>query len=163
MGGLSYIFPLSLKRGGLSYNYILWKWGVISIFANLKKGGLSGRAYPYTFSMGGPPPPGTKPSQVAPSRVTLNIVDSQWLFQCNQNLYPTALADLVDASIKLVIYFWQSSFLRIIYRICFISSFWEMKFTILSTVVNISDPIIMNRLSLAGSQNLCQTMTWGVL
>ncbi len=29
----------------------------LSIFANLKKGGLSGRAYPYTFSMGGPPPP----------------------------------------------------------------------------------------------------------
>ena len=29
----------------------------LSIFANLKKGGLSGRAYPYTFSMGVPPPP----------------------------------------------------------------------------------------------------------
>ncbi len=32
--------------------------GAFSIFVNLKKGGLSGRAYPYTFSMGVPPPPG---------------------------------------------------------------------------------------------------------
>ncbi len=42
------------KRG--SFLYFLWKWGVFSIFANLKKGGLSGRAYPYTVSMGVPPP-----------------------------------------------------------------------------------------------------------
>ncbi len=52
------------KKGGLFYMkaerwglfYMSTQKGVYSISFGFKKGGLSGRAYPHTFSMGVPPP-----------------------------------------------------------------------------------------------------------
>ncbi len=56
-----YLYNLT-KNGGLFYIFSMKK-GVYSIFlldgffcGTREKGGLSGRAYPYTFSMGVPPP-----------------------------------------------------------------------------------------------------------
>ncbi len=37
--------------------YVNSKMGAYPISSGLKKGGLYGRAYPHTFSMGVPPPP----------------------------------------------------------------------------------------------------------
>ena len=45
---------LIIEKRGLSY-ISPENGGVYSIVANVKEGGLSGRAYSYTFSMGVPP------------------------------------------------------------------------------------------------------------
>ncbi len=54
-GPFLYYSGKNWKEG--SFLYFFWKWGVFSIFASLRKGGLSERAYPYTFLMGVPPGP----------------------------------------------------------------------------------------------------------